>query len=374
MFLDNMKKYFRLRDVKEPVKPEYSSPRNEYYGKVSEHFSAAQIILYVILTAVVLISLIINSEWVTYENFYYFFSDFGDYIASSDSDIEEVIYNADKQQSFSLYSGKLAVAGNSGVRLYTSSGRLMIEDGDSIANPKLKASDRYLLMYDGNNTEFRIYNIVTEAFSSNTEFSILGADIADSGDFALITGDDTNYSAVYLYNSKFKLVNTYKRSDYTVGVALDSSARRMALLSYSFSGGKMQANINMFDLPRGTEPYAQLSFEDSMPLYCAFTSSGRLVAVFDNMICSFRENGELIKSHKLSDGARILLADVNEHGAAVIKQVNGENELVVFDQNGNLAYSGKITESAESIALFGKFVFIDGDNAIIRINFESQAI
>ena len=111
-----------------------------------------------------------------------------------------------------------------------------------------------------------------------------------------------------------------------------------------------------------------------MPLYCAFTSSGRLVAVFDNMICSFRENGELIKSHKLSDGARILLADVNEHGAAVIKQVNGENELVVFDQNGNLAYSGKITESAESIALFGKFVFIDGDNAIIRINFESQAI
>ena len=71
MFLDNMKKYFRLRDVKEPVKPEYSSPRNEYYGKVAERFSTAQIILYVLLTAVVLVSLIINSEWVTYENFYY---------------------------------------------------------------------------------------------------------------------------------------------------------------------------------------------------------------------------------------------------------------------------------------------------------------
>ena len=87
MFLDNLKKYFRVNDDKEAIKPEYSSPKNEYYSKVSERFGTAQMILYVVLTVVVLVSLMINSEWITYENFYYFFSDMGDYITASDSKI-----------------------------------------------------------------------------------------------------------------------------------------------------------------------------------------------------------------------------------------------------------------------------------------------
>ena len=346
MFLDNLKKYFRLRDVKEPIKPEYSSPRNEYYGKVSERFSTAQMILYVVLTVFVLISLMINSDWIKYENFYYFFSDFGDYITSSDSEIEDVIYNADRRQSFSLYGGKFAVAGSSGLRLYTSSGRLIIDDSDEISNPKLDSSERYLLMYDGGNTEFRIYNIFTETFSANTEFSIHGADVSDSGDFALITADDTNHSAIYLYNSKFNLRKTYKRDDYTVDVALNSASNRMALFSYSVAGGEMYASINMFNIPHGNEPYARLDFAGSMPIYCEFTSQGRLVAVFDNMICSFRENGELINKTNLNFESRLLFADVNTHGAAAVFESGEKNILIVFDKNGNEVYNSELSLSS----------------------------
>ena len=245
MFLDNLKKYFRVNDGKEAIKPEYSSPKNEYYAKVSERFGTAQMILYVVLTVVVLISLMINSEWITYENFYYFFSDMGDYITASDSEIEDVLYSVDRKQAFSVYNGKFAVAGNSGLKLYTSSGRLIIDDRDEIFNPKLEDSDVYLLMYDQGHTEFRIYNIFTEVFSADTDFPIHGADISNSGNFALVTSDDKNVSSVHLYSNKFKLQKTYRRADYVVDVALNGAGNRIAILSYSYENGQIVTNLSM---------------------------------------------------------------------------------------------------------------------------------
>ncbi len=371
MFLDKLKQYFRLRDAVEPIKPEYSSPRNEYYGRVSERFSTAQMILYVVLTIFVLVSLMINSEWITYENFYYFFSDMGDYITSSDSEIEDIIYNVDRKQSFSVYGGKFAVAGNSGMQLYTSSGRLIIDDTDEISNPKLVASDRYLMMYDQGNTEFRMYNIFTETFSANTDFSIYGADVSDSGNFAVITADDRYTSAVHLYNNKFKLQKTYKRNDYVIDVSLNASGNRMAILSYSANGGDMVTNIW---LARTNEEsaYKEIAIGGALPLYCEFTSTGRLVVVCDSGIFSFYESGDKISDIKLN--GEILCADVNEFGAAVASKSDSGYDLSVLDKNGNEIYSDVLTGIVEDIVLYENSVFIDQDLKIIKLDIQSGVI
>ncbi len=367
MFLDKLRGYFRLRDAPEPIKPEYKSPRNEYYGRVSERFSTAQMILYVVLTVFVLVSLMINSEWITYENFYYFFSDMGDYITASDTEIEDVIYTADRKQTFSMYGGKFAVAGNSGLKLYTASGRLIIDDGDKIANPKLSASDRYLLMYDHTGTEFRIYNIFTEAFSANTDFPIYGADVADSGDFALVTADLSNNFAVHIYSDKFKLQKTFKRNDYVVDAALDSSGSRLAILSYTATAGEMTAGVYMTRVDR-SEPYSGIDIEGAMPLYCEFTDAGNLIVVCDIGIYTFSPNGSQITSLECEKGSSVIFADVNEDGAAVVIKQGDAYELNVIGKNGHIAYVSELLAPVESVALCGSSVFVDTDQKIIRIN------
>ncbi|MBE6600094.1 MAG: hypothetical protein E7640_02655 [Ruminococcaceae bacterium] len=373
MFLDKLKGYFRLRDAPEPIKPEYKSPRNEYYGRVSERFSTAQMILYVVLTVFVLISLMINSEWITYENFYYFFSDMGDYITAPDSEIEDVIYTSDRKQTFSMYGGKFAVAGNSGMRLYTASGRLIINDEDEIANPMLVSSDRYLLMYDHNGTEFRIYNIFTEVFSDNIDkLSIYGADIADSGDFALITSSTSNNFAVNLYSDKFKLEKIFKKNDYIVDIALDNSGSRLAMLSYCVEGGQMNANISMTRTNRD-EPYADIELTGAMPLYCKFTDAGNLIVVCDNGIYSFTSNGSQITDLPYEKNMTTVLADVNSDGAAVVRKSGDSYALIVIGENGRVTHESELDVPAESIAVCGSSVFIDTDEKIIRLNTLTKA-
>ena len=76
MFLDKLKSLFRKNDGKEKLKIEYASPRNEYYGRVSDRYGTLQMLLLVLLTVFVLVALLINSEWISYENFYFFINDF----------------------------------------------------------------------------------------------------------------------------------------------------------------------------------------------------------------------------------------------------------------------------------------------------------
>ena len=243
MFLDKLKSYLRAGEDPEAIKAEYTSPRNEYYAKISERFGIAQTLLYVLLTVVVLVSLMFNSEWITYENFYYFFSDMGDYIVSSDTDLEDIMYNVDRNQSFTMYGGKIAVSGNSGVKLYTSSGRLVIDDGSDIGNPHLEASERYLLMCDIGGTEFRVYNMFTEVYTANTQDRILASDVSDSGDIAIVTKSNVSKSSVLIYSSKFKLRKSYNRSDYAVDASITSNGKNLAILSYSFDSFFIYCNV-----------------------------------------------------------------------------------------------------------------------------------
>lgn len=367
MFLDKIKSYLRLGDQSQEIKAEYASPRNEYYAKVAERFGVVQTLLYVMLTIVVLVSLMFNSEWITYENFYYFFSDMGDYITSSDTDVEDIMYTVDRNQSFALYNDKIAVSGNSGVKLYTSSGRLIINDDKTIGNPRLEESDRYLLMCDIGGTEFRVYNMFTEVYSDHAQNTILAADVSDSGDIAILTKSDTSRSSVQLLNSKFKLRKIYNRYDYAVDVSLTDNGKTLAVLSYSFEDGEAVANLCMISTDHDM-PFFSTSIKGAFPLYCEYTSSGKLNVVCDDRIVSFDGSGRLIKELIYGEYSTAVLSDVNSDGAAVVSKNNDKFKLIVFDRNGNSVYNDYLSSSAESIRLYGNYVFVDGDTSIVRIN------
>ena len=189
MFLDKLKSFFRKNDNNEKLKIEYASPRNEYYGKVAERYGTLQMVLLVVLTLFILVALMINSSWISYENFYYFFTDLGNYITTADSDIENVIYDTGSFYDFNIFEGKLAVAGSGGVALYTASGRTAFESKDAIASPKIEAAERYMMVYDAGGKEYRIYNLFTEVYSAETQYSVYGAAVADDGTYAIITGN-----------------------------------------------------------------------------------------------------------------------------------------------------------------------------------------
>ncbi len=367
MFLDKFKSLLRFKNDNEILKTEYASPRNEYYATVADRYGTVQMLLFVLLSLFLIIALLINSEWISYENFYYFFYDFGDYLTSADGDIESIVYDTGNFADFGVFGGKLAVAGGNGITLYTSSGRSAFEDTDPLPKPSLCTSDSFMLAYDNGGTEYRIYNLFTVIHSEKTDYPIYGATAADNGAYALITDDGRHLSCVKVYNRRFREVQSIGRASYVVGVSMTPSGDRVAVLSYSQSGGKFTTQLYL-TRTSSTTPYADIKLEGTFPLYCSYTEKGCLTLVCEDRILTYNTNGRLISEYKFSSGAQLLEVDVNRYGGAVLLRENSENRLILIDRSGKTVYNDKTELEASSISLYGEYVFLLGAENVTRMN------
>ena len=123
--------------------------RNEYYENISAGLGIMQVVLYLSLFAFVVLSFLSNTNLITYQNFYHFFQDLN---ASAERvDIfthDSVSYSTDEEQSFTLYRKGLAVAGNTGVTIFSATGRQLVSHGIQYNDPVAVGSGKYLLVYE----------------------------------------------------------------------------------------------------------------------------------------------------------------------------------------------------------------------------------
>lgn len=377
MFLDKLKPFFKAgkRYLKngaenEELKVEYANPQNEYYAKVSDRYGVLQILLFAALSVFLIVSLLINSEWVSYQNFYYFFSDFGNYMTTADSDIENVIYDTGNLSDYGLFGGKLAVAGKDGVELYTMSGRSVYkQDIDVLKNPKIEASERYMLVFDNGSREYRIYNMFTKIHSEITDKPIYGAASADNGNYALITKDDTHISCVKVYNRTFDEIQTIGRASYVNDVSLTPTGDRVAVLSYSRNGGDFDTHL-LLCLTSKNREYADITVNGTFPLYCSLTEKGCAVAVCDDRILSYNTYGKQVEEFRFPDNTTILDVECNRYGCVVIsKEIGiGGTNVTVFNANGKLVLNNRSENDYSSVSLLGGTVFAKGADKIYRIS------
>ena len=110
--------------------------RNEYYENISAGLGILQVVLYLSLFAFVVVSFLTNTRLITYQNFYHFFQDLN---ASAERvDIfshDSLSYSTDEEQSFTLYRKGLAVAGNTGVTIFSATGRQLVSHGIQYNDP-----------------------------------------------------------------------------------------------------------------------------------------------------------------------------------------------------------------------------------------------
>lgn len=371
MFLDKLRSFFRKNDGKEKLKIEYASPRNEYYGMVSERYSTLQMVLLVVLTLFILVALMINSSWISYENFYFFFNDFGNYLTTSDSNIENIIYDTGDFYDFEVFCGKLAVAGDSGISLYTRSGRTAFSYDESVASPQLESSERYMVLYDSGGKEYKIYNLFTEVYSEKTEYPVYGAAVADNGSYAIITGDGSHITCLNVYNRKFELIQRIGRASYIVDTSISPSGDRVAVLSYTQSGGKFITDLYLTKTSK-TTPYADIKLDGCFPFYCSFTEKGDINVVCNDRIVSYNTNGKQISEYIYPDGYKISGVEANRYGCAAFLSGDRKNIVIMFDRNGEMVYNDTLSDSIEDISLYGDYVYLLEPHDIVRINSRTQ--
>ena len=193
------------KEAKVKLSGEDFAAQNPYYAAIARGYHLAQLTLFGILTGFIIISMLIRSDDITYENFFYLFKDIHAAVDSADVSFTTLVYNADETQDYATYRGGLAVAGESGLTVFSATGRQTMVQTLNMTTPHLLTSSRCILVYEQGGNEFSLYNSFARITAGKSADPISCAAISDSGWFALASQSGTSSKiAVYDKHSDLK--------------------------------------------------------------------------------------------------------------------------------------------------------------------------
>lgn len=364
-------KYFSAEPEKEKVLryEDFDAAGDVYYATVSAWYKVLARVFLVCLVFFTVISVAINFKYITYDNFFYLIKDFNTAVDTENVNYETLSYDASSEQSFALYRGGLAVASRSNVSAFTATGRRTLNSNDTYSKPYVKASDKYMVVYDMGDGNFSVYNSFAKIYSEKLEYPVTDAYIADNGTIAILTRSAEYESEVIIYDDKFDRVATYRKGAFAFSMSIDGSGERLGVLYADTSDGVICAQVVFYDL-KEHKKLSEHSFEGEFPLACSFLDGGGFAAVTDSTVRIFdkRLNEKTVSDSYAAGRVSAVYAD----GAYCAVSFNNgiitdENKIFVFDKKGELVYNDIIASDVGQLAVCDGSVFIKNGDGVLRI-------
>ena len=346
-------------------------PRNGYYDNVSGIYHALFLVFLAALLVFMCVALLCNTELFTYENFYYLAKDIN---AASNllSGTGNVInYETSvRNQSFALYRGGLAVGGDSGLQLFTATGRETLNTSPDYTNPILKGSERYLLMYDIGEKRYSIYNSFVCVHHEETDYPIFAGAMSDSGYFVIISESYDHAGVVNVYNDRFELINRYNRTDMVTCADINQAGNRVAFATAGMVNGEYATTL-VIAVPGQAQTNVEMSFDGLFAYRVSFIDQQRLLLVGDRAAYIISVDDGTVITPITYTNLQLCYADCNDTLTALVFSVNPVTDtyrMIVTDKNGGLIMDQTFDAGISQMLIYDNFVFVLADSGIARID------
>lgn len=344
----------RKRPAHIPIELDDADPAvNSYYIAIANRYRWARLLSIIILVVFLLIMLLFYRKNITYGNLMYLIRDLDTGVVSAVGKYADISYERQYAPSFAIFRERIAVAGASGFRLYNASGSKELDYESAYGDPRLVVGNKYALLYDAAGKSYSMYTTIARVLNSEAEETIEDAAVADDGTYALLTGSDESKYLITVYSPDFKPRAKYYKDKYVIDIALDSKGEQMAVISAGAAGAGAYCEIMFCTV--GSEKTTSVELQNTMPLFAGYTDNGRLAVVCDNKILFYDENtlcgqydfaGAVPAGFDLSGNFLALAVSKNAVGS--------ENEIILFDTDGNIIYNNTINEKIRLIAADGE--------------------
>ncbi|MBQ7379174.1 MAG: hypothetical protein IJW70_05785 [Clostridia bacterium] len=346
------------------------TPRNAYYDSVSNVYHSLFLIFLAALLVFVCVAMLCNLELFTYENFYYLAKDINaasDMLAGSGNVIN--YETSVRNQTFTLYRKGLAVAGDSGLQLFTATGRETLNTSPDYIEPVLKGSGKYLLMYDIGEKRYSVYNSFVCVRHEEYDYPVFAGAMSDSGYYAVVTESYNHEGVVCLYNDRFELINRYNRTEKVTCVNVNEAGNRIAFATAGMKDGAFLTTL-VIAVPGQSETSAEMKFEGLFPYSIEFIDQHRLLLIGDDAayIVSV-DDGTVICPIKYSD-MQLSYADANQNYVAMVFSVNAVTDtyrMIVTDENGIMIMDQTFNAGISQVSLSEDYLFLLTAKGIVRI-------
>ena len=347
------------------VKKNYDGKTDVYLAKVSYRYEYFKRILSIALVIVTLALLFSGN--LTYNKLYYLAKDVklaGDYVNSVH---DTITYNAGNSQSFATYREGLVVASREKMSIYSAGGRELFSSNHTYGNPKLVSSERYVLLYDVGGKQFSLYNSFSQVNGAVLDYSIYGASLANTGDFALITKGEKYNSIVRVYKQNGDKYDYNFRDGYVTSVSISEDGARLAVALSFAEGSNYRTEIRVYKV--GSSDYQMATCTISgIPYEIKIVEGGNIIAVGKNGINVFSSSMALIGEY-LSEN-EIYLYHFGEDNIAIVSSHGARDKTTVLllNKRGKVEKTHTIDQRALDIALADGYIFVQHLGGFERIS------
>ncbi|MBQ8407256.1 MAG: hypothetical protein IJY39_00175 [Clostridia bacterium] len=338
-------------------------------ARLSYGFGMARLCSVSLLCVFLAIALIFGGGIISYENVYYMFKDIG-YISSfSESRPESLNYSKPfDNQDFATFKNGLAVAGDSEIKFFTSTGRMTLTVGSEFTNPRITCSDSHALIYDQGRNSFTVYNSFISVYSETLDYPISSAHMSADGSFCVVTKSGNYGSVVRVYDREFRLESEYSKNDYVLSAEVSSDGKYVAVMSLDAADGDSLVRLNV--LKRGEdELYSSALLYDVMPYSATFLSNDRIALFCSELVVIYDLKGNMKKEYGYP-GKLSHLSVGNGEIAMMFDEgsLSDDNRLIVLESNGTVKYSERIVGNVFDLELCGGFAYLLCEGEIVRLD------
>lgn len=158
-----------------------------------------------------------------------------------------------------------------------------INDEHGYANPMIKTSGGYSVIYDQGGTVYRVDGPKENIYENSAEGEILCADVADTGTVAVAAVSGVHKSKICVYGKSFSEKMNYEVSGgYVTAVAIDDRGKNVAFVVMSSENAEIRSTLYTMSV-KDAEPRAKFEYTGSSVFDLHF-SSGYLYVVGNNFV------------------------------------------------------------------------------------------
>ena len=345
------------------VKIDYSDIEvSEYYLKAAKKYRVAKMLTFVVLIAFLAANLLFFRENITYNNMMYLLRDLDTGVSAPSGEFASISYNEESSSAYGIFKGRLAIAHSSGFALYNSTGSRELEEKGHMQNPAIEAGEKYAVAYDVGGHSYSIYTTMARVLEKQSDDIIENACVSDSGNYAIVTRSNEAKYLVSVYKENLKLHTSYYKEKLVVDVALDSSGKKLVIVSADVDVSSVYTEIVL--AKPGSEETETLTVENAMPLAAAYMEDGELLVLCDSKLVAVSD-GKV--TEKYAFGGTPELFYMAKDSVAVVCSENAvatDCSVYLFDKNGNMTYNVSVEEKLTDVACDSGAIYVMSDEMI----------
>ncbi len=205
----------------------------------------------------------------------------------------------------------------------SSNGAAVMDVQHRFLNPCMAARGNRILVYDGGNRSFAVYNRSKLLTEQKTEYVIIDGSVGRGGTVALLTESERYSCQLEIFeNGRYNNTMTwYGSGGFPFAVQVRDDGRRVAVARMLVSGGKLQTMLTVLDINTKKEVYE--SIVDGLAIKMIFDGDN-MVVVTAETVYALDASGQVKKTYELP--TMLVLAVTSDKGPVVISM--GDNLLV----------------------------------------------